>query len=182
MNGEMVNYVPMKSGMRIDLAAPDPDTIRLSDIAFGLAGINRFAGQTRSTVAQHSVIVGRWLGFREGGQRLMILGLLHDAHEACTGYNVRPMKARHPGISHDEAAVQAAILKAFRIAPPSPEEEQLVKYYDEIYLATEARDLFRASPQEFGLQAGPDMDRLVIWSPRLARQAFLDMAAELSLV
>lgn len=70
---------PMRlhSGVMIDLVNPEPDKLSLADLAYHTAGINRWTGGSRFTVAQHNVIVYRlsndpW-------------GLLHDCAEAIVG-------------------------------------------------------------------------------------------------
>ena len=76
------------SGELVDLIAPDWRTIRLEDIARGLAQTNRFCGQSRRPicVAEHSLVVA--LLARPG---LGLAALLHDAHEAYLGDWTRPV-------------------------------------------------------------------------------------------
>lgn len=83
-----------RSGAMIDIRAPRPEQIKLSDISIGLANDYRFAGQCplRPTVAQHSLAVERIAV--ELARRSMLraadvdygalsrAALLHDAAEA----------------------------------------------------------------------------------------------------
>ena len=68
------------SGILVDLANPDPAAISLHDVAYHLAGINRWTGASRITVAEHSIEVAR----RCPSDRAA-WGLLHDASEAYLG-------------------------------------------------------------------------------------------------
>lgn len=79
---------PMRlhSGKLIDLANPDPDAITLEDIAWHLAGINRWTGASRYTDAQHCVLVYLLSGYEPWA-------LLHDAHEAYVGDMSYPLKS-----------------------------------------------------------------------------------------
>lgn len=74
----------LNSGRLIDLANPRPEDIDPADVAFHTAGINRWTGASRFTVAQHNVIVHRLSGEP--------WGLLHDAEEAFIGDASSPLK------------------------------------------------------------------------------------------
>lgn len=77
------------SGKRIDPSDPDPALIDIEDIAYSLAGINRFGAHTRPryTVAEHSVMVSRLVE-----DDVALRGLLHDAPEAYLGDIISPVK------------------------------------------------------------------------------------------
>lgn len=77
------------SGRMVDLLNVTPEDIKLSDISWALAHINRFYGHaSRSySVAEHSINVARLLP-----EPIKIYGLLHDAHEAYIGDLSTPMK------------------------------------------------------------------------------------------
>lgn len=94
-------YIQCKSGACVDFAAllaGERQDIRLSDIAWGLAGCSRFAAQGALgiTVAEHSLMAAQvarndaWLARQP---RLPLVMLLHDAHEAYTGDLPSPLKA-----------------------------------------------------------------------------------------
>lgn len=94
------------TGQCVNLLDPDPATINITDIAWSLSHICRFNGHTNRfySVAQHSVLVSRWL--QENGEgrkwptdvtelgRMMIYwrGLMHDAAEAYIGDSVSLIK------------------------------------------------------------------------------------------
>jgi hypothetical protein len=77
--------IRLHSGRIIDLLDPDPSVLSLDDVAWHLAGINRWTGASRFSVAQHSVHV-----YRLSGE---VWGLLHDVEEAIVGDVSSPLKA-----------------------------------------------------------------------------------------
>ena len=83
------------SGVRLDLDAPQPQDIRLSDIAGALAKICRFGAQTTRfySVAQHAVLVA---GLVEAGEHpeFALAALHHDSHEAFACDLPTPLKRR----------------------------------------------------------------------------------------
>lgn len=128
------------SGGYLDLAAPRPDDIRLSDIALGLSRLARFTGQGRHavSVARHSVNCYREavaLGLPEWVCRL---ALMHDATEAYIGDVSRPLKGMLPDYARIERAVWLAICQRFDLVA----DLAAVKFLDNLALATEAAILF----------------------------------------
>jgi hypothetical protein len=83
------------SGQVVDLRQPDPVTIRLEDIANGLASTIRYRGAlgVQLTVAQHCVMLSYWIDM-EPSRR--VWALFHDAAEAYLGDMSAPAK-RLPG-------------------------------------------------------------------------------------
>src|SRR5690606_34633187 len=88
----LMTWVLTHSGQKVDLLDPDPSTIRLEDIAWHLAHINRFTGGAPWSVAAHSILTVRLAHDANltPYQRLWLL--LHDAHEYVTGDIPHPMK------------------------------------------------------------------------------------------
>lgn len=82
------------SGKRVSLLTPDPLTIDIRDIACALSRINRFNGATSLplNVAAHSLAVMRELERRKASPEVLLLGLLHDAHEAYIGDITNPVR------------------------------------------------------------------------------------------
>jgi uncharacterized protein len=103
-------YMTTLNGL-VDLVDPDPRLITTRAIAYGLAKINRWAGNTELPVtdAQHSLLVGQI--FRKLKPRLAhwsVLAELHDAHEYLIGDILAPttklLTERLPGFArHLEA-------------------------------------------------------------------------------
>lgn len=118
----------MLSGRRLDLLAPQPADIEISDIAHGLARVARWNGQTRGahafSVAQHSLIVeeiARTLQPRWTCPWLMA-ALLHDAPEYVIGDLISPFKAA-VGLDYKafELRLLSAIHRRFDVPDPLPD-------------------------------------------------------------
>ncbi len=101
-------YIVTSSGAEIDLLDPDPTSITLEDIAYSLARICRFTGHIRRgielpySVAQHSVLVARYLENQGHGRLVQACGLMHDAHEAYVGDVASPIKKAIRSLHEDE--------------------------------------------------------------------------------
>jgi hypothetical protein len=168
--GEMVapeSYLCVASGVRFYLHDPQPDLVRVTDIAHALANVNRFTGHPRRpySVAEHSLNVrdlAVWLWRCEinghGGadepapydDRVGAYALLHDAHEAYIGDIIRPVKKLIRGVDVLADRVQAAIHARFGldIVPPS-DIADVVEYADNAMLVIETRILFDFSYELF---------------------------------
>lgn len=131
------------SGELIDLANPDPASIKINDIAWGLSRIPRFCGHTITevpySVAQHSIAVANQIPVTD--RRIQMLALLHDAAEVYTGDIPSPIKRipeLRPILKKIEHELMMAIYTALNIAPPTEEEERIVKYADSFMQRVEA--------------------------------------------
>src|SRR5919112_4269396 len=71
------------SGVRLDLDGPQPEDIRIEDVAGGLSKVCRFGAQAREyySVVQHALLV-RQLVANSGHPELALAALHHDSHEA----------------------------------------------------------------------------------------------------
>jgi hypothetical protein len=80
---------PLLGGGAVSLLSPRPDMICLEAVALGLSRQRRWLGQTRRplSVLEHSCAVAL-----ASPRRLMLPGLLHDAHEAFAGDITRGMR------------------------------------------------------------------------------------------
>lgn len=82
-------------GRALDLLDPDPAAVDLLEIARALGNQCRYAGcVTRFySVAEHCVLISRWLETDGHPREVQLAGLLHDAAEAYTGDITWPMQA-----------------------------------------------------------------------------------------
>lgn len=82
-------------GRALDLTNPDPDHIDWWEIGEALANTCRYNGNVRGylSVAEHSVLISRWLMAQGHDRDTVLAGLLHDAAEAYTGDLTWPMQA-----------------------------------------------------------------------------------------
>ncbi len=160
----------MLSGRRLDLLAPDPQDIEISDIAHGLARVARWNGQTVGahafSVAQHSVLVEQIVVAEHGGldDRWRLAALLHDAPEYVIGDLISPFKSAL-GLDYKafEIRLQGAIHMRYGLPPALPDDimaaiksaDRIAAYWEATTLAgfdeTEARAYF-GSPGRDGTQ------------------------------
>lgn len=131
--------------------------IDIIDIARALSRQRRFLGHSSApvSIAEHSVAVAEIVRVEGGTERQQLLGLLHDAHEAYVGDSISPLKRvlleRYAvdlgALGRD---IQARILKALKVAPPTPPEMALVERADLYALAAE-RQLFMPSAHAWSI-------------------------------
>lgn len=136
-------YLETVTGRLVDISNPNPDSICIEDIGWGLSRISRFCGHTITAVpynvSQHSLFVADEL--RQHSDRVQLLGLVHDAAEVYTGDWPSPVKRipeLRPLIKALEARLMAAIYMSFDIVPPNDEEEALIKSADRLAQKIEA--------------------------------------------
>jgi hypothetical protein len=126
------------SGVRFDLSNPNPDDVRLDDIALHLAGQSRFLGAYRPlwSVAEHCILVSQFAptGWEKHG-------LLHDAAEAYIGDIITPVKELlGDQIAAIEDRVAEAVFAHFGLLPNDwAYTKVMVKLTDDRATATEAR-------------------------------------------
>jgi len=108
-----------RSGQQIDLLNPDPNDIRLDDIAFALSRIVRFGGHCSGwNVAQHSIEVAK-----RCPANFAMEGLLHDAAEAYVGDVWRPLKLILGSVYSDvESKFEILIAAKFNLKYPWPDQ------------------------------------------------------------
>ena len=150
-----MNYLETVTGQLVDIQNPDPSTINIEDIAWGLSRMPRFCGHTITivpySVAQHSMFVadevksmlGQYPNINNSSDYYDILlkALLHDAAEVYTGDLPSPMKRipeLRPIIKQIEAGLDKAIYEAFNLTPMTQGEVELIKSADLIAQKIEA--------------------------------------------
>ncbi|WP_435358332.1 hypothetical protein [Haloarchaeobius sp. DFWS5] len=112
---------------------PQPEAVRLADIAHGTANVCRAAGQSRFfySVALHSVYVSDELGRMGESSTVQLYGLLHDASEAYMADVPGPLKPHLPNYRRAEAGVQAVVWEAFDLPEPTSAQWTAVKTADD---------------------------------------------------
>jgi hypothetical protein len=130
---------------------PKPDEVFIEDIAWQLAGQNRWKGASKDliTIAQHSVIVSRL-----ADPDYALQGLLHDATEAYLGDMAGPVKSGLPDFCRAEQHLWTVIAERFGV--PVELHPSVVKA-DRISLHTETRDLLVPPPVEWRQWLPPPM-------------------------
>jgi len=178
------SFIQMFSGRKFDFLNPDPDSIRLVDIAHSLAHIVRFNGHINKfySVADHSLNVLQHLERKQANRATLQHALLHDAAECFIGDIVSPLKKQLPLVIDLEARLQVMIRKQFGI-DDSQVDFTAVKRADEAILVVEAKTLFDFAPLENWtdrFNAEPVVDPLHISdTPAEAELLFLLIANQL---
>jgi len=150
---------------------PRPEDVNIFDIAHALSLQCRFNGHCREfySVAQHSVLVSRAIP-KQCGDDARLWGLLHDAAEAYIGDMIRPLKANMWAFKQAESRIMTAVAQHFGLDDKDPD---IVKHFDSVLLATEARDLMGKPPVPWVDLPAP-LDRVIIpWSPSVAEDQFI---------
>ncbi len=146
----------MLSGRRLDLLDPSPLDIEIEDIAYGLARVARWNGQTNGehafSVAEHSLMVESIAGALNPAlpRRFRLAALIHDAPEYVIGDLISPFKAAlHIDYRDFEAKLLASIHIRFGLpADLPPEITKLIKRADKIAAYYEATALAGFSQAE----------------------------------
>lgn len=109
-------------GYFVDLAAPKPHTIDITDIAHALSNIPRFGGHTSRpySVAAHCVNCAMRVAPEH-----RLAALMHDAAEAYMGDMVAPLKRRLPDFITMEKRLDRVIAQKFGYPYPFPHEVKL---------------------------------------------------------
>lgn len=104
-----------------DPVDPQPQQIRLEDIAHALARICRYGGQLKNfySVAEHSIYVAHQLYRTTGDKQLALSGLMHDATEAYLGDVIRPVKRLLSDYPALESKLADVIYDRFKLTIPT---------------------------------------------------------------
>jgi uncharacterized protein len=154
-----------------------PDEIHIEDIAHSLAMQCRYNGHCLRfySVAEHSVLIARWLRERHGDD-VALEGLLHDATEAYLADVPRPVKPFLPGYKEAEYKAYMAIADRYDLSDNMPE---VVHDADNRILHDERQQNMARSEQEWGLTGVRLGVTLQFWSPERAKAEFLALFEEL---
>ena len=125
------------SGKLLDPSNIDPDDIEITDIAWSLSRISRFAGHTITAipynVSQHCVFVADMIIKETGNYKAAMLGLLHDAAEAYIGDIPSPIKKipeMKAVIEPIEDAIMDVVISKYFVGEADEDIIASVKYYD----------------------------------------------------
>lgn len=168
----MEPWIQTRSGKQMWLDRLCPDAVNICEIAKVLSRIPRFGGHTLEwySVADHSVRVSEIVD-----EKLKLAALLHDAHEAYTGFGdvCSPAKSLVPEVHKVEATVDLSIAEAFALNAETFKSPEIQRA-DLVMLATEKRDLMAPQPALWNELPGPLLTRIVPRSMIEAELAFLE--------
>lgn len=138
------NEIETFSGEYVDTSNPQPETIKLSDVAHALANTCRFGGHCKHfySVATHAVFVSRRLERRSAPLELQLAGLHHDDAEAFLGDIPRPLKPLL-GFGYEALTgrMDAAVAEALLLPAVSSNMKRAIKLADNWALFVEAKHL-----------------------------------------
>jgi 5'-deoxynucleotidase YfbR-like HD superfamily hydrolase len=167
------DWIQVYTGKRFWVLDPRPEDVDIRDIAHALSLQCRYGGHARSfySVAEHCVILARWVWETTGDRALAFAALMHDAAEAYLPDLARPTKHFMPEYMQIERILEAVIFPVFNVANDNLAE---IKQYDTRILMDERNALFDA-PLTWGTECEPLGVELKHWSPAEAEMAFLAM-------
>lgn len=176
------------TGQLVDVSNPDPATINIEDIAWGLSRMPRFCGQTVTAIAyntaQHSLFVAsevetivydNWDKHLTACEKiekneLILKALLHDAAEAYTGDLPSPVKHLdnlRPIIIQIETGLMNAIYTSLKLSPLTKYEEEVIKRADRIAQKIEAHAFMPSRGKHWENLPNVSLERLQQFSPPL---------------
>lgn len=180
----MRNYIRLRSGRCFNLVHPQFHANLIPDVAYHLAGINRYTGGSRFSVAQHCV-VGAWMAemFYPQVPRLAARFLVHDATEFAYGDISSPLKRLIPGYVELEERAQLAVEDAFEILFVADEEvkeidirmwltERLMVYMDAECSDEELAADYIGPLEPFDLSVGEFLDHFSPWDADAAAEIY----------
>jgi 5'-deoxynucleotidase YfbR-like HD superfamily hydrolase len=156
-----MTWMQSAHGNAMSFLAPDCDSVHIEDICFHLAGMRRFNGACKWTVAAHSrlvhTIVKETVPTDYAAQ---LWAIMHDFHEAYTGDRTSPLQAAeqllmpkgwvHP-IKTIQENLDRAIARHFNVDWQDVLDAKLiVKRADLIACATEKEQFLVREPMSWG--------------------------------
>ncbi len=132
----MGSYITTYTGIHFEPMNPDPECIRIEDIAHALSLICRGNGQVKTfwSVGQHCICCAKEAWARGLPNRMVLACLLHDASECYMSDIPRPFKKDLPEYQKREDALLNMIFTKFLGSPLSREEQQILREIDDAML------------------------------------------------
>lgn len=139
-----MTIITTHSGQQVDIESPQPDTIRIEDIAHALSFLCRGSGQANFffSVARHCVYCAREAQARGFSREVVLACLLHDASEAYMTDVPKPIKDNLiPQYRQYEDALLDRIYKKFIGRPLTANELAQVSLIDRVFLQYDLKHL-----------------------------------------
>ena len=179
---EPENFIETYSGVRFNFSEPNPDDIRIVDIAHALSNLCRYNGHCCYfySVAEHSILMTSAFAAKYPDNVTVARAmLLHDAAEAYLCDIPRPIKYTLPDYRAAEAKLDAVIARKFELPMPHP---AIVKEFDSRIIVDERRQVMSKSGHKWGIDSFEPLDVTIRFLPPLiAEQKFLQWYKALSL-
>ena len=132
----MGKYITTYTGRHFEPSNPDPDMIRIEDIAHALSMICRGNGHVKTfwSVGQHCIGCANEAWARGLSNRMVLAALLHDASECYLSDIPRPYKEELPAYREQEERLLGMIYEKFLGSPLSEKEQRKLKEIDDAML------------------------------------------------
>ena len=174
------DFITTYTGVHFFPTRPDPDGVRIVDVAHALSLLCRGNGHVKTffSVGQHCLHCAREALARNCSRRVALACLLHDASEAYLSDVPRPFKQHLPQYRALEDRLLAAIYQKYLGGPLTQEEQRQVKQIDDDMLRGELREMI-VSTRELPpilLASVPDFAEHPHWE---TEEAFLKEANDL---
>ena len=139
----MGNYITTYTGKHFEPTNPNPETIRIEDIAHALSLICRGNGHVKTfwSVGQHCINCAKEAWARGLSNRMALACLLHDASECYMSDIPRPFKKEMPEYRAQEERLLEMIYEKFLHSPLTPEEQAQLKEIDDAMLWYDLKNL-----------------------------------------
>ncbi len=172
MSDRIGDWIQTFTGRKFWPLDPRREDIEIRDIAHALSMQCRYAGHCKRfySVAEHCVLLSRWMLAQGHGVYVARWALLHDASEAYILDIPRPLKPYLTNYRDIETGVMKAVEEAFALYGEAP---KIVKQADDRILADEKAALLQ--PLTWGWEPGPPLGiDIRCWPAETAEREFLD--------
>lgn len=132
----MSEYITTYTGKHIQPTQPDPDLIRIQDIAHALSLICRGNGHVKTfwSVGQHCICCAKEAAARGLSDRMVLACLLHDASECYMSDVPSPFKKELPEYQEQEERLLCMIYEKFLGSDLTEDEQAQLKEIDRAML------------------------------------------------
>lgn len=139
----MSEYITTYTGIHFKPADPDPQLIKIADIAHALSMICRGNGHVKTfwSVGEHCICCAREAAKRGLSERMILACLLHDASECYMSDVPRPFKKELPAYQEQEEQLLSMIFKKFLGSDLTEEERGQLKEIDNAMLWYDLEEL-----------------------------------------
>ena len=144
------DFITTYTGVHFFPTRPDPDGVRIVDVAHALSLLCRGNGHVKTffSVGQHCLHCAREALARNCSRRVALACLLHDASEAYLSDVPRPFKQHLPQYRALEDRLLTAVYQKYLGGPLTEEEQRQVKQIDDDMLAYDLAYLLNMPPED----------------------------------
>lgn len=168
-------WMETQSGLQFNYTSLNGNTITIEDVAHALSKMCRYNGHVKGdymySVAEHCVLMSRYVMKTWNSRKDAKLALLHDAGEAYIADMVRPAKHRCADYLTLEKRIDYQVAAAFDLELPMP---KWLKDLDTRILVDERAQVMNPSVNSWAIDGMEPLGvRCKMWNPREARLQFM---------